>query len=82
VTIALETRDGKLELTIRDSGVGFSPGRLSSPNGLGLKSMAERAELLGGKLSVDSDPGHGTRLHVHIPLENESGKGEDPPRTS
>jgi signal transduction histidine kinase len=82
VTIALEAPDGKLELTIRDSGVGFSAGRLSSPNGLGLKSMAERAELLGGKLAVDSDPGHGTRLHVRIPLETESGKGDDTPRTS
>ncbi len=82
VTIALETRGGQLELTIRDSGAGFSPERLSSPNGLGLKSMAERAELLGGKLAVDSVPGHGTRLHIRIPLEAEGSNGEDASRTS
>jgi len=82
VTIALETRSGHLELTIRDSGAGFSPERLSSRGGLGLKSMAERAELLGGNMTVDSVPGHGTRVHVRIPLETESGKVEDTPRTS
>jgi len=82
VTIALETRGGQLELTIRDSGVGFSPERLSSPNGLGLKSMAERAELVGGNLAVDSVPGHGTRLHIRIPLETECSKEDDTPLSS
>jgi signal transduction histidine kinase len=79
VTIALEGGPGQLDLTIRDSGFGISPERLDSTNGLGLKSMAERAELLGGNLAIESVPGQGTCVHVRLPLETASGNGEDTP---
>jgi signal transduction histidine kinase len=63
-------RDGAcLTLEVRDSGVGLdaSP-RADRHRGLGLFSMRERAELLGGTFSVESEPGRGTRVRVRLPL--------------
>lgn len=81
VAIVLEGRPGRLDLTIRDSGSGISSEHLNSTNGLGLKSMAERAELLGGNLAVESVPGRGTCVHVRIPLETGSNNPKDTPKT-
>ena len=39
--------------------------------GFGLTSMRDRAELLGGIFEVTSEPGHGTRVVVRIPLRGE-----------
>jgi PAS domain S-box-containing protein len=48
-------------LDIRDDGAGFDQAQ-GSNGGMGLKTMAERAERLGGKLIVESQPGSGTHL--------------------
>jgi signal transduction histidine kinase len=66
VTIDLSTdSDGHVSLTIADNGVGFDAARHTAP-GLGLLTMRERAEFLGGRFSIDTAPGHGTRLRVVI----------------
>jgi signal transduction histidine kinase len=49
-----------------DDGVGFDP-RGEFPGHLGLKSMAERAETLGGSFAIESIPGAGTTIRVAIP---------------
>jgi signal transduction histidine kinase len=54
-------------LEIADDGVGFDPEANSSRGGLGLRGMAERAARLGGRLAVESRPGHGTRVRVEVP---------------
>jgi signal transduction histidine kinase len=51
---------------IRDDGVGFSVGQLRSS--LGLVGMRERAELVGGRLEIESAPGAGTTLRGRFPL--------------
>lgn len=53
-------------LTISDDGCGFDSGKAGA--GLGLSSMRERAEGLGGKLVIDSTPGGGTRVTATLPL--------------
>ncbi|MFB9994927.1 sensor histidine kinase [Deinococcus oregonensis] len=58
-----------LELTASDDGVGLSTGRR---HGIGLTSMRERAEELGGTLTLTSSPGVGTRIHVTLPLQKGS----------
>ena len=64
VEVAAQTRDGFLELTIRDDGVGGAePGR-----GSGLIGLIDRVEAIGGKLAVGSPPGEGTTLDVRLPL--------------
>lgn len=52
-------------LFVTDDGRGFAPGE--SPQGMGLKSMRERVQALGGALTIDSAPQAGTRLSVQIP---------------
>jgi signal transduction histidine kinase len=37
--------------------------------GLGLGSMRERLEMLGGSLRVDSEPGEGTKVEMRVPLD-------------
>jgi signal transduction histidine kinase/YHS domain-containing protein len=70
-TFAYE-HDG-LHVTIADDGVGFAPpAEADAPDGhWGLRGMRERAELTGGTLDVTSQPGGGTRLHLHIPYPGE-----------
>lgn len=72
VRFRLAREDGVIVAEIQDDGVGFDldssradpPGR----RGYGLLGMRERAILLGGQIKIDSQPGHGTRLEVRIPV--------------
>jgi len=48
-------------------GAGFNPESAQRTSGLGLISMQERLRLVGGHLSVESEPSHGTRIRVRIP---------------
>lgn len=58
-------RDGRLFCEIRDDGKGFDRG--ASVSGMGLATMRERAESLGGTLEVSSAPGRGTTVTVVLP---------------
>lgn len=61
--------DAEARLEVADDGVGFDPGATDSPGtGFGMLSMAERADLVGGRLSVTSRPGSGTTVTVTVPL--------------
>lgn len=64
--VELSGREDRIELCISDSGVGFSPESAKQTSGLGLISMQERLRLVGGQLSVESAPSHGTRIRVRI----------------
>jgi signal transduction histidine kinase len=67
VDLSLREEDSALvTLEVSDDGVGFDPNG-SFPGHLGLRSMRERAERLGGTLEIRSEPGKGTRISVHIP---------------
>jgi two-component system, NarL family, sensor kinase len=61
---------GTARLEVRDDGVGFSPVPAAQParGGYGLNSMAERAELVGGRLTIRSWPGSGTSVIAAVPL--------------
>jgi signal transduction histidine kinase len=70
-TVHLEVaqRDGGYHLRITDDGVGFVldlDGR-SMPGHLGLTAMQERAEMAGGRLRMNSEPGAGTTVEAWIP---------------
>lgn len=69
-TVELEVEDETLRLIILDNGIGFNPERLplqGGNRGWGLLTMAERAEALGGRFWVESQPSHtGTRVIVEI----------------
>ena len=63
VIVDLELASGAATLTIADNGRGFDLGAAS--HGVGLDSMRERLEALGGRLSVTSKPGAGTTIEAH-----------------
>lgn len=60
---------GTLVVTVADDGVGFDPhARRGSGRRLGLVTMGERAEAAGGRVSVRSQPGHGTTVTLEVPV--------------
>lgn len=66
VTVSVRGHDHVVSLNVEDDGRGFE---VSGPAlGLGLVSMRERAELVGGSLRVESTPGQGTTLVVEVPM--------------
>jgi signal transduction histidine kinase len=70
VVMVLARRERFVGLVIEDDGCGFDPAGAwaSIGGGLGLVSMCERAMLIGGSLDIDSAPGRGTTLIVHVPV--------------
>jgi signal transduction histidine kinase len=68
VNVELSGFGDRLELRVSDSGVGFDPQSEKGRRGLGLLSMSERLRLIGGDLIVESEPSHGTRIRVRVPL--------------
>lgn len=71
VNLGLSLEDKGLRMSIEDDGVGFDPGSFSPADGrrhLGLISMRERAEILGGSLEVYTAPGKGTTVNVFVPV--------------
>lgn len=67
VRVALTTADGRVHLVVADDGRGFPPEHERPAGTLGLKGLRERAELLGGQVEIQSQPGAGTTVHVTIP---------------
>jgi signal transduction histidine kinase len=57
-----------VDLRIEDDGKGFDPDTIAKDR-FGLVGMNERTRLLGGNLDICSEPGGGTRLDIHIPVE-------------
>lgn len=73
VEVELFGSDHELDLTIRDNGVGFEMNALTHDrHGLGLFNLRERALAFHGTSHVQSQPGHGTEIHVQLPLESPS----------
>jgi signal transduction histidine kinase len=75
VSLLLEACAGAVVMIVEDNGCGFEVDQFTHgpPDGrwLGLSGMWERAELLGGRLTIESAPGDGTAVFVEIPLDGE-----------
>ena len=65
--VMLQVKDGGLDVTIEDDGVGFDHTAAERRGGLGLISMAERARAAGGVVTIASRPGVGTTVRLHLP---------------
>lgn len=68
--VRLGMANGTLQLEVSDDGMGIAP---AATSGVGLRSMRERAEEIGGRLEVDSGEGGGTRLVALLPCSAEAG---------
>lgn len=69
VTVTLSCQQGILRLAIADDGRGFDVESQEASPGIGMISMRERTRLIDGKLSVESEPGEGTRLAVEARID-------------
>jgi len=73
VSVLLDQRDGHAILVVEDDGKGFDVEQVrrsgTPAQKLGLLGMEERAALVGGVLTVESRPGHGTAVFVEVPMD-------------
>ena len=66
--IHISRLDGHLRITVTDGGSGFDPSRLGTPDdGLGLVSVRQRLDLIGGRMRVASSPDGGTTVTLEAP---------------
>lgn len=71
VSVLLERRGADMVAVVEDDGCGFEPDLVASASlreRLGLAGIAERAALVGGRLTMESQPGQGTTIFVTVPL--------------
>jgi signal transduction histidine kinase len=67
--VEVHERLGELEGEVADDGVGFDVSSvLDDPARLGLVSLAQRLDSVGGRLTIQSSPGAGTRVRFGIPI--------------
>ena len=78
VRVHLRLERDWLRLSVQDDGIGFDTEGPRGHGSLGLVSMRERAELLGGRLTIEASPGGGTRVLAELPASCESFPGADP----
>ncbi len=73
VTVGLTFDESKIRLAVQDNGTGFDPEVPKQwdrdSGGFGLVNMRERTRLLGGELTVKSEPGRGTLVEATLPLK-------------
>jgi len=69
--VELHRTSGEIELTVSDQGVGFDQKDSMDRRGLGLISMRERLQLVGGQFSIESKPGCGTTIRARVPFVEE-----------
>ncbi len=67
ITLSTSVGDGEVRLEIGDNGRGFAVDDPRGPSHQGLQNMRARAEALGGRLEIDSEPHAGTRIIVIVP---------------
>ena len=77
IAVRLERGDGVAMLSVSDDGSGIAEGRAAEAlreGHIGIASVRERAEALGGRLEVETAPGEGTTATVSVPLEPEGAR--------
>ena len=72
VGVILTVADGWAIMEVADDGKGMAAGKAA--DGFGLTSIRERCTFLGGEMTLESQPGEGTRLSVKLPLQESGAK--------
>ena len=75
VSVSLSRNGSQVTLSVKDNGRGFDPTHVTAYEGHGLRNMQSRTRLLGGWLSVKSEPGAGTTVQVTVPIETVGERG-------
>jgi signal transduction histidine kinase len=67
IAVRISEEDGMVHIVVEDDGPGFDPEVEVGSEHVGMRLMRERAERVGGRVNVDSNPGAGTRLEAILP---------------
>jgi signal transduction histidine kinase len=81
VHITLERAGAQLVLTVADDGVGLgttTPSGTRQRRGLGMVTMRERTQAVGGEFEIGAAPGRGTRVLVRVPSEPPAASRQPP----
>jgi two-component system CheB/CheR fusion protein len=78
----LAATPSEIRLSVQDIGGGFDLVKVTGKKGLGLISMEERVRLLKGTFEIQSHPGQGTRVEVHVPRRGVEERSDAPAHTS
>jgi signal transduction histidine kinase len=77
INVNLLAQEGNLFVEVKDNGIGFdlesTKASYDQRSSLGLINMTERAQEIGGRSILESEPGKGTRLRLQVPFEREDG---------
>jgi signal transduction histidine kinase len=71
VWVEIEFRADSAHISVRDDGLGFDPAAGAETGGMGLRTMQERAERIGGALTIERIPTGGTAITVELPPRRE-----------
>ena len=67
----IHDNDG-VSVTIEDNGKGFSHSQLQKEEGMGLSNIRSRIQFLKGTVDIDSSPGNGTLVAIHVPIQQQA----------
>jgi signal transduction histidine kinase len=68
IAIHLKSDPGRIYLGVSDNGCGFAPEQPTASNGMGLRIMKYRAGMIGGRLTIERNPGGGVLVMCSAPL--------------
>jgi PAS domain S-box-containing protein len=71
-SVELSGYSDSIDLCVSDTGAGFDPKSIKATEGIGLIGMRERLRLVGGHLSIESEPSRGTSIRAQIPISTSS----------
>lgn len=77
VLVRVNIAPHELSALVQDNGSGFDPAETREHGGVGLTSMRERAELLGGRVLISSEAGSGCLVELFVPLKRRAGGQRD-----
>jgi two-component system sensor histidine kinase DegS len=66
--VQLDMGENSIKVSVDDDGRGFEIEKLDHSNGMGLKVIRDRIEMVGGNLDISSAPGQGTRVTIELPV--------------
>ncbi|MGH2521938.1 MAG: sensor histidine kinase, partial [Anaerolineales bacterium] len=65
----LDLTEDAVRVTVEDNGSGFDVNEtLGAKKGIGLSTLRERVEMMGGQVQIDSAPGRGTKVSLLLPI--------------
>jgi PAS domain S-box-containing protein len=81
--VHVERKNGQLNISVMDEGIGFDPAKArehpEKREGFGLASIRHRLDFLGGKMSIESAPGQGTRVALTMEINTPASVQTVPP---